>query len=211
MTLWTSFGRNDIFAIMSLLVHKHYVSHHLCVASVTSLNFILQFFSVETFAYFITFIPGCLVVFFCYYKWHYSLKFIFYLLTAGTQKQVNLCKKKKKTKLEYYHFAMPSELMYLGIDQQQLFSSVQLLSCVGLFVTPWTAALQASLSITNSQNLLKLMSIESVMPSNHLILCRPFLLPPSIFPSIRVFPNESALHIRRSKYWTFYTFYTYFL
>ena len=70
-------------------------------------------------------------------------------------------------------------------------------------MTPWTAARQASLSITNSQSLLKLMSIESVMPSNHLILCRPLLLPPSIFPSIRVFPKESALHIRWPKYWSF--------
>jgi len=72
-----------------------------------------------------------------------------------------------------------------------------------LFVTPWTAALQASLSITNSQSLPKLMSIESVMPSNNLILCRPLLLPPPIFPSIRVFSNESALHIRWPKYWSF--------
>ena len=71
-------------------------------------------------------------------------------------------------------------------------SSVQLLSCVRLFATPWTAAHQASLSITNSWSLLKLMSIESVVPSNHLILCRPLLLPPPIFPSIRVFSNESA-------------------
>ena len=82
-------------------------------------------------------------------------------------------------------------------------SSVQLLSCVWLFVTPWTAALQASLSITNSQSLLKLMSIESVMPSNHLILCDPLLLPPSLFPSIRVFSNESVLCIRWPKYWSF--------
>ena len=74
---------------------------------------------------------------------------------------------------------------------------------VRLFVTPWTAAHQASLSITNSLSLLKLMSIESVMPSNHLILCCPLLLPPSIFPSIRVFLNESALHIRWPKYWNF--------
>ena len=80
------------------------------------------------------------------------------------------------------------------------FSSVQSLR---LFVTPWTAACQASLSITNFQSLLKLMSIESVMPSNHLILCRPLLLLPSIFPSIRVFSNESALHIRWPKYWSF--------
>ena len=83
------------------------------------------------------------------------------------------------------------------------FSSVQSLSRVRLFVTSWTAARQASLSITNSWSLLKLMSIESVMPSNHLILCCPLLLLPSIFPSIRVFSNESALHIRWPKYWSF--------
>ena len=82
-------------------------------------------------------------------------------------------------------------------------SSVQSLSRVQLFVTPWTAACQASLSITNSRNLLKLMSIESVMPSNHFILCHPLLLPPSIFPSIRVFSNESVFHIRWPKYWSF--------
>ena len=85
----------------------------------------------------------------------------------------------------------------------QSFSSVQLLSRVQLFVTPWTAAHQASQSITNSQSLLKLMSIELVMPSNHLILCHPLLLQPSIFPSIRVFSNESVLHIRWPKYWSF--------
>ena len=84
-----------------------------------------------------------------------------------------------------------------------VFSSVQPLSRVQLFVTPWTAARQASLSITNSQSLLKLMSIESVMPSHHLILCHPLLLPPSIFPNIRVFSNESALRIRWPKYWSF--------
>ena len=83
------------------------------------------------------------------------------------------------------------------------FSSVQSLSRVWLFETPWTAARQASLSITNSQSLLKLMSIESVMPSSHLILCHPFLLPPLIFPSIRVFSNESALCMRWPKYWSF--------
>ena len=81
------------------------------------------------------------------------------------------------------------------------FSSVQLLSCVWLFVTPWNAAHQASLSITNSQSLLKLMSIDSVMPSNHLILCSPLPLLPSIFSSIRVFSNESVLCIRWPKYW----------
>ena len=81
--------------------------------------------------------------------------------------------------------------------------SVQLLSRVQLFVTPWTAAHQASLSITNCRSLPKPMSIESVIPSNHLILCGPLLLPPSVFPSIRVFSNESALHIRWPKYWSF--------
>ena len=81
-------------------------------------------------------------------------------------------------------------------------SSVSSLSRVRLFATPWTTACQASLSITNSWSLFKLMSIESVMPSNHLILCRPLLLP-SIFPSIRVFPNDSALYIRWPKYWSF--------
>ena len=80
---------------------------------------------------------------------------------------------------------------------------VQSLSHVQLFVTPWTAASQASLSIINSWSLLKLMSIESVMPSNHLILCDPLLLPPSIFPSIRVFSNESVLRIRWPKNWSF--------
>ena len=83
------------------------------------------------------------------------------------------------------------------------FSSFQSLSCVRLFATPWTVAHQASLSITNSRSLTKLMSIESVMPSNHLILCRPLLLLPSIFPSVRVFSNESVLCIRRPKYWRF--------
>ena len=83
------------------------------------------------------------------------------------------------------------------------FSSVQLLIHIWLSVIPWTAARQASLSITNSQSLLKLMSIESVMPSNHLVLCHPLLLPPSIFPSIGVFSNESVLHIRWPKYWSF--------
>ena len=89
--------------------------------------------------------------------------------------------------------------MFIQLSQ----SSVQLLSYIQLFVTPWTVALQASLSITNSQSLLKLMPIESVMPSNHLILSHLLLLPPSIFPSIRVFSNESVLHIRWPTYWSF--------
>ena len=89
----------------------------------------------------------------------------------------------------------------MGTELQ--FSSVQSLSHVRLFATPWTAARQASLSITNLWSLLKLMSIESVMPSNHLILCHPLFLSPSIFPSIRIFPNEFVLHIRWPKYSSF--------
>ena len=84
-----------------------------------------------------------------------------------------------------------------------LVSSVQLLSCVRFFVTLWTSASQASLSITNSRSLFKLMSIELVMPSNHLILCHLLLLLPSIFPSIRIFSNEPVFHIRWPKYWSF--------
>ena len=94
-------------------------------------------------------------------------------------------------------------LLYLMLSVQ--FSSVQSFSHVQLFANPWTALCQASLSITNSQSLLKLMYIESVMPStiNHLIFCRPLLLPPSIFPNIKVFSNESVLRIRWQKYWSF--------
>ena len=85
----------------------------------------------------------------------------------------------------------------------RIYQSVQLLSCVQLFVTPWNAARQTSLSITNSWSLLKLMSIQLVMLSNHLILCHPFLFLPSIFPSIRVFSKESVRHTRWPKYWSF--------
>ena len=93
---------------------------------------------------------------------------------------------------------------YLRVELMVIWSSsVQLLSHVWLFVTPWTEAHQASLPIANSRSSLKLMSIESMMPSNHLILCHPLLLSPSIFHSIRVFSNESALRIRWPKYWSF--------
>ena len=113
------------------------------------------------------------------------------------------CSKGPKTQIcspncmyDYYSF-----LFSVIISVQ--FSSVQLLSRVWLFATPWTAPRQASLSITNSRSLLKLMSIESVMPSSHLILCRPLLLLPPIPPSIRVFSNESTLHMRWPEYWSF--------
>ena len=89
------------------------------------------------------------------------------------------------------------------LPEVDFLGSVQSLSCVQLFVTPWTAARQASLSFTISWSLLKLMFIEFVMSSNHLILCHPFLLLPSIFPSTGVFSNESALHIRWLKFWSF--------
>jgi hypothetical protein len=95
-----------------------------------------------------------------------------------------------------------SLLLFLHISRIQ-FSSLQSLSHVRLFETSWTAARQAFLSITNSWSLLKLMSIESVMPFSHLILCRPLPLPPSVFPSIRVFSSKSVLHIRWAKYWSF--------
>ena len=97
-------------------------------------------------------------------------------------------------------FRVGAPVLSPGRDQ---FSSVQLLSHIRFFMTPWTAACQASLSITSFRSLLKLMSITSVMPSNHLILCRPLLLLPSVFPSIRVFSNELVLRIRWPKYWSF--------
>ena len=96
-----------------------------------------------------------------------------------------------------------NHIKYILLFPFYRFSSVQLLSHLQLFVTPWTAARQASLSCTTSQSLLKLMSIESAMPSNHLVLCHPLLLLPSVFPSDRVFSNESALRIRWPKYWSF--------
>ena len=95
------------------------------------------------------------------------------------------------------------QLCHILLLRSFLLSSIQSLSHVQLFATPWTAAYQASLSITNSQSLLKLMCIESVMPSNHLIFYHPLLLLPSIFPSIRVFFTESVLHIRWPKNWSF--------
>ena len=111
---------------------------------------------------------------------------------------------------QYPHTQILTHLFYhcLGTGEKrqgykQKFSSVQSLSHVRLLATPWTAARQASLSITNSWSLPKPMSIESVMPSNHLILCCPLLLLPSIFPSIRDFSNESSLHIRWPEYWSF--------
>ena len=98
-----------------------------------------------------------------------------------------------------YHIYFPKASHKFSLQ----FSSVQSLSHVQLFATPWTATCQASLSATNPQSLLKLMSIESVMPSNHLSLCHPLLLLPSILPSIRVFSSESTLHMRWPKYWSF--------
>ena len=114
---------------------------------------------------------------------------------------------RKSKDLKFFHNYFKGEISGLAKKNithiVKLISSVQLFSRIWLFATPWTAVRQASLSITNSRSWLKLMSIESVMPSNHLILCRPLLLPPSIFLSIRVFPNESVLHIRWPKFWEF--------
>ena len=109
-------------------------------------------------------------------------------------------------RLQFWHYKQSSKTEWLTLSLLRTgsvqFSSLQSLSRARLSVTPWTAALQASLSITNSESLLKLMSIESVMPSSHLILCHPLLLPP-IPPSMRVFSDESFLHIRWPKYWSF--------
>ena len=102
----------------------------------------------------------------------------------------------------HHQWLCPATIKVFVSDGKIRFS-VQWLSRVQLFATPGTAACRAFLSITNSRSLFKLMSIMSVMPSNHLILCRPFLLPPSIFPSIRVFSKEPVLHIRWPKYWGF--------
>ena len=107
-------------------------------------------------------------------------------------------------KVAFHAFLPPSVFSKILLSLSYFRTGLQsVLSHVWLFVTPWTVACQASLSITNSQSLLKLMSFESVMPSNHLILCHPLLLLPSILPSIRIFPNESVLCIRWPKYWSF--------
>ena len=103
----------------------------------------------------------------------------------------------------FNNFKWKLHLLYAAPYILKSVSSVQSLSHVQLFATPWTAACQASLSITNFWSWLRLMSTESVMPSNQLLLCQPLLLPPSIIPSIRVFSNESVLHTRWSKYWSF--------
>ena len=105
--------------------------------------------------------------------------------------------------LDYYYMQVNCNKCIFILHYKYHFNSVQSLSSVQRLATPWTAACQASLSITNSQSLLRLMSIESVMPSDHLILCRPLFLLPSIFPSIRVFSNESVLCVRWPKYWSF--------
>ena len=110
------------------------------------------------------------------------------------------------TRFTYIYSTTVFDLLFTTWQNESIttsVSSVQSLSHVQLFATPWIAACQASLSITNSWNLLRLMSIESVMPSNHLILCHPLFFLPSIFPSIRVFSDESVLRIRWPKYWSF--------
>ena len=120
-----------------------------------------------------------------------SLRFHFWTVWSYASCLTSLC----------FHFSCVTSC--LNTLWFQWVSSVQSLSCVQLFAIPWTAAHQASLSITNSRSLLKLKAIESVMPSSHLILCHPLLRPPSIFPSIRVFSNESVLRVRWPKYWSF--------
>ena len=129
-------------------------------------------------------------------SWDFS---VFKCLRAHIHKYLGSLWLSPKTGSGVCHVDQPHGLCTDG----KSLSSVQSLSPVRLFVTPWTAAGQASLSITNSQSLLRVMSIESVMPSNHLILCYPVLLLPSIYPSIKVFTNESVFRIRWSKYWGF--------
>ena len=119
--------------------------------------------------------------------WELALEHFCHILLGG--KKANSCSRAGENK---FYLLIATTL-----------SSAQSLSRVRLFETPWTVVHQASLSITSSWSSLKLMSIESVMPSNHLILCCPLLLPPSVFPSIRVFSNDSALRIRWPKYWSF--------
>ena len=132
-----------------------------------------------------------LLPFSCYFMW--SLACLFGSLRSSTRLQQ-----------VFYRCSRCRYIVNVFVGRKMIsMSSVQLLSRVRLFATPWTAACQASLFITNSRSLPKPMSIESVMPSNHLILCRPLLLLPSIFPCIRVFSNESALHIRWPKHWSF--------
>ena len=140
-----------------------------------------------------------------------------YWIIVDLQCCVSFCLYSKMSHLYPLTFRFYSHVVVQSLSHAQLFaspwtaahqaslsfSSVQLLSLVWCFATPWTAAHQASLSITNFWNLLKLMSIALVMPSNHLIFCRPLVLLPSIFPSIRVFSKESVLRIRWPKYWSF--------
>ena len=130
---------------------------------------------------------------------HGRLRFYYTLRWIALQETVKGEKYSSEQCIEYATICIQIKYIHIII----IFSSVQSLSRVWLFATPWTAACQASLYITNSRSLPKLISIESVMPSKHLILCHPLLLLPSIFPSIRVFSNESVLRIRWPKYWSF--------
>ena len=128
---------------------------------------------------------------FFFYPKEIFIFYQFYKQTYDPENVITLC-----------HFRATNKKLFIFTVYASI-SSVQSLSCVRLFATQWTAARQASLSITNSRSLLKLMSIESVMPSNHLILYWPLLLLLSIFSSIRVFSSESVLHIKWPKYWSF--------
>ena len=135
------------------------------------------------------------------YVWH-GQTFLLCRTLESEMVKINTGLQREKNVSSFYLLLNEEQEIERCIKYVQ-FSSVQSLSCVRLFVTPWIAARQASLSITNSWSLLKLMSIESVMPSSHLILCCPLLLLPLIPPSIRVFCNESTLHMRWPKNWSF--------
>ena len=126
-----------------------------------------------------------------------------YCLICSVKHLANVMHHKYNQTIQFWMKNNPTFLDQYRSNYVQAISSVQSLSCVRLFATPWAAACQASLSITNSWSLFKFMSIVLVMLSNHLILCHPLLLLPSIFPSIRVFSNELVLRIRWPKYWSF--------
>ena len=139
----------------------------------------------------------------CAFTINQCLSHLTYCLLCSVKHLANVMHHKYNQTIQFWMKNNPTFLDQYRSNYVWAISSVQLLSCVRLFATPWTAARQSSLSITNSWSQLKLMSIALVMPFNHLNLCRPLLLPPSIFPSIRVFSNELVLCIRWPKYWSF--------
>ena len=175
-------------------------SKHTQIDTLTSLKFTERLLSADAFTYNL----------FCFLNLSTTVKTTYYYSKLNDKKSfiLQVCESLSVLQISsfvscFYILHRSDITWYLSFSDLIHFISVQSLSHVWLFTTPWTAAQQASLSNTNSQSLLKLMSIKLVMSSNHLILCYSLLLLPSIFPSIRVFSNESVLHIRWPKYWSF--------